>query len=53
MPITYPCPCGQNLEIDDEHAGQMVTCPICQLTSEAPGDDPVVVDEDPSKPREK
>ncbi|MGL6096200.1 MAG: hypothetical protein ACRC7O_10445 [Fimbriiglobus sp.] len=37
MALSFDCPCGQHLEIDDEFAGQFVVCPTCRRDVRAPG----------------
>ncbi len=29
MPIRMACPCGQKLQVKDEHAGKVIKCPAC------------------------
>ena len=36
MPIAFRCPCDQDLEVDDQYAGQEVSCPTCQTVVVAP-----------------
>ena len=36
MALTFRCPCGLDLEIDDQYAGMQVQCPTCQGLVTAP-----------------
>ena len=36
MALTFRCPCGLDLEIDDQFAGMQVQCPTCQALVTAP-----------------
>ncbi len=36
MPITFPCPCGLSLEVDEQHAGSTVECPTCHRLAFVP-----------------
>ena len=36
MPIAFRCPCDQDLEVDDQFAGQEVSCPTCRTVVVAP-----------------
>jgi hypothetical protein len=36
MPLTFACPCGQQLEVDDQYAGMPVSCPTCNGVTNAP-----------------
>jgi hypothetical protein len=36
MPLTFACPCGQQLEVDDQYAGMPVSCPTCNAVVNAP-----------------
>lgn len=53
MPITFACPCGKTLRVNDDLAGRRVRCPACQAAATVPAAEPPpafeVVD-DPSAP---
>jgi hypothetical protein len=34
--ITFPCSCGQTLQVQDEFAGRKIRCPKCQAVATAP-----------------
>jgi hypothetical protein len=36
MPITFPCACGQSLQVKDEHAGRKTRCPVCRNVMQIP-----------------
>jgi hypothetical protein len=36
MPIRFACPCGNQLEVEDEYAGQQAQCPTCDAILEIP-----------------
>ena len=36
MAITFACPCGERLEVDDQYAGVKVSCPTCNAVILAP-----------------
>ncbi len=36
MPVSFTCPCGQHLEVEDEYAGMQVSCPTCRGVVTAP-----------------
>lgn len=42
MPVSFRCGCGQQLEVDVEHAGQRVECPTCQQVVTAPAAGPTL-----------
>src|SRR5437588_329576 len=29
MPLTIACPCGQHYAVEEQYAGQQVSCPLC------------------------
>jgi hypothetical protein len=37
MPMIVTCPCGRQLQLDEQYAGTRVRCPICQQTFQTPG----------------
>ena len=37
MPMIVTCPCGRQLQLDEQYAGTRVRCPICQQIFQAPG----------------
>jgi hypothetical protein len=39
MPMIVTCPCGRQLQLDEQYAGTRVRCPICQQIFQAPGRD--------------
>jgi hypothetical protein len=55
MPITFSCPCGKSLRVNDEMAGRKARCPGCQAVIDipSPADEPafeVVEDDAPPRP---
>jgi hypothetical protein len=40
VPITFDCPCGKSLRVDDEHAGRRVKCPVCGAITLVPSANP-------------
>jgi hypothetical protein len=37
MPMIVTCPCGRQLQLDEQYAGTKVRCPICQQIFQTPG----------------
>src|SRR5579871_295740 len=37
MPMIVTCPCGRQLQLDEQYAGTRVRCPICQQIFQTPG----------------
>ena len=52
MAITFNCTCGQQLQVDDEHAGAQAQCPECNkvLAVPSPSARPVVLRSNLAKP---
>ena len=42
MSVSFRCGCGQQLEVEAEHAGQPVECPTCQQVVTAPRPTPTL-----------
>ena len=40
MPVTFPCPCGNTLRVNDDLAGRRVRCPTCQAAVAVPAAEP-------------
>ncbi len=52
MAIQFPCECGQELQVQDEHAGARVRCPKCQRECVVPVRvELVTADEPPPAPK--
>jgi hypothetical protein len=50
MAIEFPCSCGQVLQAQDEHAGQLTRCPKCGREVTIPGVTPAPAAARPSRP---
>jgi Protein of unknown function (DUF1559)/Domain of unknown function (DUF4190) len=52
MPIQFRCECGQELQVQDQHAGARVRCPKCQRECTAPvRAEPITAAEPPPPPK--
>jgi hypothetical protein len=52
MPIQFQCACGQQLQVQDQHAGARVRCPKCQRECTAPVPvQPVTAEAPPPPPK--